>query len=134
MVPVVVRHPDRPDDIARAVKSAPTVDAWFVDEDTNFITQASIVLETLAPLRKGAMFPIPDYVRAGGLMSYAPDRIVGTGRLAYFADRILRGAKPGDLPAETPTRYDLLINTLTARRLGIAIPRSLVLQATELIG
>lgn len=54
-------------------------------------------------------------------------------RAAYYGDRILKGAKPGDLPIEQPTVFDLVLNLKTARDLGIVIPRSMMIRATELI-
>jgi putative ABC transport system substrate-binding protein len=70
---------------------------------------------------------------AGALLSYSVTRAEADRRLASYIDRILRGAKPGDLPVEQPTKFELLINLKTAKALGLAIPQSLLLRADEVI-
>ncbi len=69
----------------------------------------------------------------GGLLSYGPDLISLHRRAAYFVDRILKGAKPAKLPVEQPTTFGFVINLQTARALGLSIPESVLIQATELI-
>jgi putative ABC transport system substrate-binding protein len=70
---------------------------------------------------------------AGALMSYAPDLAANFRRGAVFIDKILRGAKPSDLPVEQPTTFEMVINLKTAKTLGVAIPRSLLLRADRVI-
>jgi putative ABC transport system substrate-binding protein len=72
-------------------------------------------------------------VEAGGLISYFPDNAELFRRTAMYVDRILKGAKPGDLPVEQPTRFELTINLKTAKALGLAIPASVLLQADHVI-
>ena len=75
----------------------------------------------------------PEYAKAGGLMSYGTDNVEHFHRAAGFVDRILKGARPGELPFEQPTRIHLAINRRTARALGITIPQELLLRADQVI-
>jgi putative ABC transport system substrate-binding protein len=72
-------------------------------------------------------------VRDGGLLSYGPDRGDDFRRAATYVDRILRGEKPGDLPVQLPTKFEMVVNRKTATALGLAIPPSILLRADEVI-
>jgi ABC-type uncharacterized transport system substrate-binding protein len=73
------------------------------------------------------------FVAAGGLISYAPDRIDMYRQAASYVDRILKGEKPADMPVQAPTKYETVINLKTAKTLGVAVPPTLLAQATEVI-
>jgi putative ABC transport system substrate-binding protein len=73
------------------------------------------------------------YIEGGGLMSYGPSFPEMFRRSADFVDKILRGAKPGDIPVEQPTKFDLVINLKTAMALGLTIPDKLLALADEVI-
>jgi putative ABC transport system substrate-binding protein len=72
-------------------------------------------------------------VRDGGLLFYGPDLVDLFRRAASYADRILRGAKPGELPVQLPTKFEMILNLKTAKALGLAIPPSILLRADEVI-
>jgi putative ABC transport system substrate-binding protein len=67
------------------------------------------------------------------LLSYGPDPVDDFRRAATYVDRILRGAKPGDLPVQLPTKFEMVLNLKTAKALGLAVPPSILLRATEVI-
>ena len=74
-----------------------------------------------------------DYARDGGLLSYGVDRVDIVPRAATYVDRILRGEKPGDLPVQFPTKFEMAVNRKTAKALGLAIPPSILLRADEVV-
>jgi putative tryptophan/tyrosine transport system substrate-binding protein len=73
------------------------------------------------------------FAREGGLLSYGVDRVDNFRRAATYVDRILRGAKPGDLPVQLPTKYEMVVNLKSAKALGLTVPQSILLSADEVI-
>lgn len=92
-----------------------------------------LIVQTAAKQRLPCIVGRADYAEAGGLISYAPDIPDLHRRSAAYVEKILKGAKPGDLPIEQPTKFEFVVNMKTAKALGIKIPQSVLLQATKVI-
>jgi len=98
------------------------------------IRQASRrVAEFSVKNRVPAISMFKEFPEAGGLLAYGPELLVFFRRAAVYVDKILKGGKPADLPAEQPTKYELIVNLKTARTLGLTIPHSLLLRADHVI-
>jgi putative ABC transport system substrate-binding protein len=108
------------------------VEAVFVSETMTPPARRQLV-NFAAQHRLPTMFMNRDYVAAGGLMSYAPNFAEGFRHAATYVDKLLKGAKPGELPVEQPTKFELVLNLKTAQALGITMPPSLLLLADEVI-
>jgi putative tryptophan/tyrosine transport system substrate-binding protein len=114
-----------------ALKSGPQ--ALYVCADP-LVNANHARINTLAlGARLPTIYPVRDFLGAGGFMSYGPNAVYLFRRAAEYVDKILRGAKPGDLPVEQPTKFDLVFNQTTATALGIEIPASLLARADDVI-
>ena len=80
-----------------------------------------------------AVYFLSTFARDGGLLSYGIDQVESWRRVASYVDRILRGAKPGDLPVQFPTKFEMVVNLKTAKSLGLTVPQSILLSADEVI-
>jgi ABC-type uncharacterized transport system substrate-binding protein len=98
-----------------------------------FFSERRRLVDLAAKNRLPAVHPWREFVDAGGLMSYGPDLADMFRRAATYVDRILKGAKPGDLPVEQPTKFELVINLKTAKALGLTIPPSLLQRSDQVI-
>jgi putative ABC transport system substrate-binding protein len=116
---------------ARMVKSH--MEGLVLFEDAMFATERVRLAALAAKTRLPAVYGQRNSVDDGGLMSYGPSIVETYRNAASFVDRILKGAKPGDLPVEQPTKFELVINLKTAKVLGLTIPESLLLRADEVI-
>jgi len=110
------------------------VQGLVVFPDGLFLAQMHAILNLAAKYRVPTIYGLREYTDAGGLMSYGTNlaemnRQIG----ASFVDKILKGAKPGDLPIEQPTKFELVINLKTAKALGLTIPQSLLWRANQII-
>ena len=103
---------------------------WLAGQTTPYM-EGTIALATKH--RLPLMVVLASDVRAGALISYFPDHREFFKRAAVYVDKILKGAKPGDLPVEQPTKFELVINLKTAKALGISVPPSLLARADEVI-
>ena len=121
-------------DIAAALESL-TVRAHslYIAGDPLTFTHRIRINTFVLGARLPTIYPSREYVDLGGLMSYGPNFADRFRRTADYVDKILRGAKPGDLPVEQPTQFDLVINLPTARALGVDIPPMLLARADEVI-
>ena len=98
-----------------------------------FNSERQRLVDLAAKNRLPTVYSFRLYVEAGGLMSYGPDLVDLFRRAATHVDKILRGAKPGDLPVEQPTKFELVINLKTAKALGLTIPPSVLVRADQVI-
>ena len=125
----------RPADLDRAVAEITRwhANALVVMPYATLLQERTRIVVMAAKQRLPAVYAYREYVMAGGLMSYGADLADQFRRSAAYVDRILKGAKPGDLPIERPTKFELVINRKTARILKITIPPDLFLRSDEII-
>jgi putative ABC transport system substrate-binding protein len=97
------------------------------------IAHRASIISAAARNNVPAVYAVSDFVKDGGLLSYGVDPVDLFRRAATYVDRILRGAKPGDLPVQFPTKYEMVVNLKTARALGLTVQQSILLRADEVI-
>ena len=126
------RSEDLPNALAEIHKQRP--DALVVSSSPLFYANRDRIVQFAAARRLPAIYHQSEFVAvSGGLMSYGPDFRDLFRRAAIYVDKILRGARPGDLPVEQPTKFELVINRRTATALGLTIPQPLLLRADRVI-
>ncbi|WP_189043062.1 ABC transporter substrate-binding protein [Aliidongia dinghuensis] len=130
--PLGVREPEDFDDAFAAMRRD-RPDAMFMITDALTNLNRKRIVEFAAEIRLPAVYEFREPVFDGGLMSYGPNMHDLQGRVAYYIDKILKGAKPGDLPMEQPTKFELVVNLKTAKALGLTIPPSILARADEVI-
>ncbi len=120
-------------DRAFAAMTTEQAGALVVLPDPIFGDQMRQIAELAVQRRLPAIYGVSEYAEHGGLMAYSTNLLDLERHAATFVDKILKGAKPGDLPIEQPTKFELVINLKTAKSLGLTIPHSLLLRADKVI-
>jgi putative ABC transport system substrate-binding protein len=127
-----VRTSEEIDD-ALAIIARERPGALLVLADRLFLHHRARIMDFAAQHRLPGVHAYRELVEAGGLMSFGPSYAGMHRRAAYFVDRIVKGAKPADLPVEQPATFELVVNLKAAKALGVTIPQSVLLRATEVI-
>jgi len=132
---VIAEKATVPDEIVPALERIAAAGAQIVIVQPNamLINQRKTIIQQTLARSLPTIFGNRDDVAAGGFMSYGINGRIGSRRSAAFVDKILKGAKPGDLPIEFPTKIDLVINLKTAKALGLEVPTNLLARADEVI-
>src|SRR5262249_25131564 len=126
--PLPVRRPDEFDNVFAAVVRGRS-DVLLVLVDSMFAIHRTRLADLAAKHHLPTMHGVREFVVAGGLMAYGVNLADYGRNAAVYVDKILKGAKPGDLPVEQPTKFELMINLKTAKALGLTIPPSLLARA-----
>jgi putative tryptophan/tyrosine transport system substrate-binding protein len=129
---VSVQMPEQFGPAFSTVSQARAQALYFID-DTFFFAHRTTLNKMAAKARLPTIYGPRPFVEAGGMMSYGTNIRDMYRRAVGYVDKILKGAKPGDLPIEQPTKFELVVNLKTAKALGITIPQSILLQADEVI-
>ena len=108
-------------------------EAFIPANSALFVRERAEVVRLATTHKLAGVYSEPLTVRQGGLISYGPDESANFRRAAVFVDRILKGAKPGEMPVEQPSKYEMVINLKTAKTLGIEIPKAILFRADEVI-
>jgi putative tryptophan/tyrosine transport system substrate-binding protein len=132
VTPIDVNDPDKIErgiiEFARAADGG-----LIITASTSATLHRDLIIALAARHRLPAIYPVPFYVVSGGLISYGPVFLDQYRRAADYVDRILKGAKPGDLPVQAPVRFEMAVNLKTAKELGLDIPRTVWVEANQVI-
>jgi putative ABC transport system substrate-binding protein len=134
-VEIATADANRPEEIDAALHALARqrVDVVIVLQTSMFLAETDQIVAWELANRLPMVFGYPQFIQAGGLVSYGVDLPWCAYRTAYFVDKILRGTAPGDLPVEFPPKMVLLVNLKTAKALGLTVPPSLLFRADEVI-
>jgi putative ABC transport system substrate-binding protein len=130
---VEVRYPNPDFDGAFQTASKEQVSALIVVRYGLFTNSRKQIADFAIKNRLALAGELASYVESGGLMSYSPDEADAYRRAAVFVDKILKGTKPADIPIEQPTKFELVINLTTAKRIGLTIPPQVLARADRVI-
>ena len=128
-VPIEIRRVEDFGSSFRAVKAK--ADALYDAIDQLMVANLKRILTLALGARLPTIFSARDFVRGGGFMSYGPSYTERFQRAADYVDKILRGTKPGDIPVEQPTKFEIVVNLITAQALGLDVPPTLLARADE---
>lgn len=131
LLPAELDPADYPRAFAGIVRERP--DALFVAQNTSNFAQRKRIADFALANRLPSVYHTHEFAQAGGLMSYGADLTDLYRRAAVYVDKILKGARPGDLPVEHPSTFELIVNMKTARALGLEIPQPILLRADHVI-
>ena len=132
-VEVAIIEIRRAEDIRPAFERLKGADALYLAIDQLILSNRTRINTLAVDARMATMHTFRELVAAGGLLGYGPNAADAFRRAGDYVDKILRGAKPGDLPVEQATKFDLVINLKTAKALGLTIPPSVLARADEVI-
>jgi putative tryptophan/tyrosine transport system substrate-binding protein len=130
--PINAREPGEFERSITALANIPK-SGMVVTGSTFAITHRELVIKLANQHKLPTVYPLRFFVAAGGLISYGPDAIDPHRRAAGYVDRILKGERPGDLPVQAPTKYELVINLKTAKAIGLTVPDNVLARADEVI-
>jgi len=132
VTPIDISATGKMEDAFTAMASA-RAQALVVLTDPVLFSERKLTVELANSLKLPAVYPFQGYVEDGGLISYGPSDADLFGRAAGYVDKILGGTRPGDLPVEQPTKFDLYVNLKGARTLGVAIPETFLARADKVV-
>jgi putative ABC transport system substrate-binding protein len=134
-ISLIVEHIAAPGDFDRAIVAIAQSGAKSVVvlPDPLFLANRERLVELIRQSRLAAIYMETGFVAAGGLISYGPNFTELFRRASVYVDRILKGTKPADLPVEQPTKFELVVNLKAANAIGVTVPTSILLRATEVI-
>jgi putative ABC transport system substrate-binding protein len=129
---LAVRNPEEIDSAFTAM-TRERAGALVILPDVLFLSQRRQIADIATKRHLPTVYGVAEYAEAGGLMAYGASHLDLVRRAATFVDKILKGAKPGDLPIEQPSKFELVINLKTAKAVGLSIPQSILLRADQVI-
>jgi putative tryptophan/tyrosine transport system substrate-binding protein len=132
LIVVDITSVDRVASVLGALQGRHVGGVVFLPEQIMMVNAPQVV-RIIAAEKLPAIYAIPRFVEVGGLMQYGAGASPIWARCAYYVDKVFRGANPGELPVELPTKFDLIVNLKTARALNLTLPQSLLIQADEVI-
>jgi putative ABC transport system substrate-binding protein len=132
VIPINAREPGEIERLIPVIAQTPN--SGLVVTGSNFaVVHRELIIKLANQYKLPAIYPLRLFADAGGLICYGAEAIEPHIRAASYVDRILKGEKPADLPVQSPTKYELVINLKTAKALGLTVPPSLLAQANEVI-